>query len=181
MIVGLSGFARSGKDAIAKILVEEHGFTRLAFADPIRELLLQINPILSNGKRLNEVIGEIGWENAKAQTEVRRLLQDTGVGARTVMGEQVWVVPVMMQMIIPGDFVITDVRFENEANMIKDFGGEVWRVTRDGVSAVNDHISEASLIDYSFDHIIENNGTLEDLRGLLHEHLTGVALETKNL
>ena len=49
MIIGLTGYARSGKDTVAKILVDNYGYKRIAFADKIRELLVEINPILENG------------------------------------------------------------------------------------------------------------------------------------
>ena len=44
MIIGLSGYARSGKDAVAQVLVSEFGFKRVAFADPIRDLLYEMDP-----------------------------------------------------------------------------------------------------------------------------------------
>ena len=91
MIIGLSGYAGSGKDTVASVLIEQHGFTRLAFADPIREFLLLINPILSDGHRVNETVTMIGWDNAKSKPEVRRLLQDIGVGCRQMFGEDFWI------------------------------------------------------------------------------------------
>jgi dephospho-CoA kinase len=45
MIVGISGYARSGKDEAAKALVEM-GFERRAFADKLREFLLALNPMV---------------------------------------------------------------------------------------------------------------------------------------
>lgn len=36
LILVLSGWSHSGKDAVAKILVESYGFTRLAFADVLK-------------------------------------------------------------------------------------------------------------------------------------------------
>ena len=86
MIIGLTGYARSGKDSVAKVLVDHYGFIRLAFADPIRDLLLEVNPILDKGNRLSSLVDEYGWDIAKAQPEVRRLLQTLGVGARKVFG-----------------------------------------------------------------------------------------------
>jgi dephospho-CoA kinase len=44
MIIGISGYARSGKDTVANYLVEHHEFTRMAFADAMREALLRLNP-----------------------------------------------------------------------------------------------------------------------------------------
>lgn len=46
IVVGLEGHKRSGKDALASRLVERHGFTRVAFADPIRDVLLGVDPVV---------------------------------------------------------------------------------------------------------------------------------------
>jgi len=43
-IVGLCGYAQSGKDTLTKMLVEKEGFERRAFADLMKEMLLRINP-----------------------------------------------------------------------------------------------------------------------------------------
>ena len=73
------------------------------------------------------------------------------------------------------NWIITDVRFPNEIKAIKDRGGIVIRVNRPlerlGNSklpklkhtSVTKHPSETALDDYDFDHIIENNGSIEDL------------------
>lgn len=168
MILGLAGYARCGKDTVAQILIENHGFERIAFADPIREFLLGINPILDKGNRLSTLVEEYGWEIAKAQTEVRRLLQDLGVSARELIDPLVWVNAAVKKMDDPSkNYVITDVRFENEAETIKGLGGEIWRVERPGVTAVNSHVSESNLGTWEFDRYIHNSGTLEDLKLLV--------------
>ena len=46
VVIGLSGYASSGKDTVAQFLIEEHGFEKIAFADPIRNMLLAMNPIV---------------------------------------------------------------------------------------------------------------------------------------
>lgn len=46
MIIGLSGYARSGKDEAAKVLVNEFGYRRVAFADKLREFLYAQDPII---------------------------------------------------------------------------------------------------------------------------------------
>jgi len=38
MLLGISGFAGSGKDAAANFLVEDHGFTKVALADPLKRI-----------------------------------------------------------------------------------------------------------------------------------------------
>ena len=72
-------------------------------------------------------------------------------------------------------WIITDVRFPNEAQAIKDRGGIVIRVKRPldrlGNSklpklkhtSVTQHPSETALDDYDFDYVIENEGSIEEL------------------
>ncbi|WP_346927659.1 hypothetical protein, partial [uncultured Arthrobacter sp.] len=45
-VIGLSGFAGSGKSTVANYLVEEHGFTRLSFAAPLKKMLRTLNPAI---------------------------------------------------------------------------------------------------------------------------------------
>jgi dephospho-CoA kinase len=171
MIIGLSGYARSGKDEVAKILVEDYGFTRLAFADKIRQLLLAIDPSLG-GPKLSTIVAEYGWDVAKSKSEVRTLLQHLGVAARNLIDEHIWVTTVLNQ-IEENDknYVITDVRFENEATAIKLIDGEIWRIRRTHNVPVNNHISEHALDDYRFDQILKNEGSLDDLRELVRKRI----------
>jgi len=172
MIIGLSGYAKVGKDEVAQILVKKYGFKRIAFADPIRELLLEINPILANGYHLKTIINEEGWTLAKNKEEVRRLLQELGVGARQVLGDDVWVVAALRKMEnFKENYVITDVRFENEAVMVRQLGGEIWRIQRPGIQAVNNHVSELEMDGYKFDRVLRNEGTLEELELLIQTRM----------
>ena len=171
-IVGLTGYARSGKDTVAGILVNEYGFTRVAFADKIKELLWHVNPLLETFYDLQSSVDEIGWEESKKDSEVRRLLQDLGVGARRVLGEDVWVITALREMDDTDQkYVVTDVRFENEAVMIKQLGGQLWRVKRPGVEAVNNHISESNMDFYKVDQILHNGGTIEELELLVQQRM----------
>ena len=164
MIIGLSGYARSGKDEVANILVKNFGFKRVAFADPIRSLLLRVNPILENGKRVNEMVKEFGWNLTKAQSETRRLLQEIGVAGREMFGDDVWIKAAFKDVNLYIDnVVVSDVRFRNEANFVITDQGRLWRVLREGVGPVNNHISETDLDDAYFNAYVPNNGTLEEL------------------
>ena len=91
MIIGLSGYARSGKDTVAGMLIGLHGYDNRAFADGVRQFLVHLNPILEDGHRLNEVIRDYGWEYTKGRTEVRRLLQELGLGVRDFFGTTCWI------------------------------------------------------------------------------------------
>ncbi len=113
-VIGLMGYAQVGKDTVAKILVEEHGFTRLAFADKLRSVLYDTNPVLLiNGGSitLQAFVDSVGWDEAKQWSEVRRLLQDLGVAVRDHLGYDTWRDALLDQTQSGGKFVITDVRF----------------------------------------------------------------------
>ena len=66
--------------------------------------------------------------------------------------------------------MFTDVRFPNEAQKIKDLGGVVWRIEREGVAPVNSHISEYAILDYPFDAKIPNT-TLDAFKQTLFTEL----------
>lgn len=171
MIIGLSGYARSGKDEVAKILVEEYGYKRIAFADNIRKLLYATNPQVG-GNRLQFLVEDYGWDVAKSQPEVRHLLQSLGVAARNLFGEDFWVAQALSQVHLENNWVITDVRFTNEADRIKQYdNSQVWRIKRTGVEAVNGHVSEHDMDGYQVDMILKNEGTLEDLRTLVRTRM----------
>lgn len=169
MIVGLSGYAQSGKDTAAEILCLNFYFTRKSFADPMRDALYRLNPIIStafanDGQRLADYVDELGWDEAKQLPEVRRLLQvfGTEVG-RNMFGENFWIDQAFKQIEDNDRVVIADVRFPNEADAIKQRGGIVWRINRHNLSAVNSHKSEHAMDNYMFDHVIYNDGTIDDL------------------
>jgi hypothetical protein len=168
MIIGLSGYAQSGKDEIAKVL-SEHGFERAAFADTLREALIALNPMAGYGLFLTDVVSMFGWEEAKRNyPEVRRLLQRMGTEAgRNIFGEQIWVNKTLGKLDSQKHYIITDVRFQNEADAIRDLGGQMWRVVRPGHGPVNGHSSEVDLDNYVFDYVVENKGDLEELKTLV--------------
>lgn len=181
MIIGLGHQAQVGKDTVADILVKGHGFTRLAFADHLKTVALEIDPQVG-GRSLSELVHDLGWERAKNHDGVRPFLQRLGVALRTHIDEDVWVRPVLRARPVfeaavgLGDVVITDVRFPNEAAAIRRDGGRLVKVVRPGFGPANDHESELALADWSWDAVLVNDGTLDDLEvkvvGLL-ESLAG--------
>jgi cytidylate kinase len=180
MIIGLTGYAQSGKDTVAKILVENYGFTRVAFADKIRDFLYETNPMIDTIAFepifLKERVDRDGWEVAKKNTNVRRLLQTSGVAARKVFGENFWVQQALREVHFEGNYVITDVRFTNEADAIRKYdNSQIWRIKRLGVDAINAHVSETQMDGYPVDQIFINNTTIEDLEMLVKTRMAGYA------
>lgn len=173
MIIGLSGYAQVGKDTVANYLVENYGYRRVAFADPIREALYRLNPKIDiadmRGVYLASAVDGLGWENIKVDSQDARLLlqrMGTEVG-RQLFGEDFWVDRALHGVSKFDKVVLTDVRFPNEYRAIKSREGIVWRVEKTGVSAVNNHASETALDQQAFDGIIVNNSTKDDLYATL--------------
>lgn len=187
MIIGLAGYAGVGKDTAGDILIQKYDYRRVGFADKIKSMLYDINPQVGS-LDVQTLVNEQGWSGAKAIPEVRRLLQELGVAGRTFLGEDIWIWEALGEAVyveqnqnadggvekITQKIVVTDVRFENEAKFIRDFGGQIWQVVKDGVRPVNEHISETDLIGFDFDKIITNNGSKEDLEKQIEEILNEI-------
>lgn len=174
MIIGLSGYAQTGKDTVAEYLVNVHNFTRVAFADPIREAVYTLDPIIEGTKTLSSIIDIYGWEQSKKIfPEVRRLIQRFGTEVgRMMWGENFWVDKAFEKInAIDGPVVVTDVRFINEADAIRKSDGRLWRIVRDSVGPVNYHLSETELDNHLFDVTIENNVNLSKLYSVIDELL----------
>jgi hypothetical protein len=169
MIIGLSGWARSGKDTVANHLVENHGFVKMAFADPMREALYRLNPSIQIGEvygvHLASAVDSMGWEELKGiSPDIRPLLQRLGTEVgRQMFGENIWVDLAMKAAAQHSNVVFADCRFQNEADAIRSAGGSIWRIERPGVEAVNDHISEHELDEYAFDATLKNLDDVESL------------------
>lgn len=169
----------AGKDTAAEGLLNL-GWVRVAFADPLREMMVALNPIVSSTfdreglmegiieHRLVRIVAKIGWDRAKREVpEIRALLQRLGTEAgRGVLGENVWVEQAMKTaMRFKNPVVFTDVRFPNEVEMIHNIGGMVVHIERPGQprKQMIGHASEGG-IEGSWDTEIINDGTIEELQ-----------------
>jgi hypothetical protein len=97
-------------------------------------------------------------------------LQHLGTGVREVLGRDAWVQAALAKL--PPNAVITDVRFQNEAEAIVERGGKVWRLERPGHGPINDHVSEHDMDEWPFDLVLPNDGSIQDLRARIRRLLT---------
>ena len=139
--IGLIGLAGSGKDTAAGALYKL-GYYRVAFADRIKMLARSF-----------------GWDGKKDERG-RALLQDLGMAARRY-NPDTWVEFVQF---LEEDckLIYTDVRFQNEADYIRNKGGIIVRIVRPGIIAQN-HESELKQSEIAADIEIVNDGTIEEL------------------
>lgn len=185
-IVGVIGKKRAGKDTFGKALIEAHGFTRVAFADPLRQALLALDPLVgisgtierlrklepglqaSTYVRLRKLIDVVGWEIAKDYVpEVRRLLERFGTDSIRSLDDDFWVrMAVEKIQATDGPVVVTDVRFPNEADRIRELGGSIVRVIRpDQVVDAGAHECETALDEYREDVTLYNHLDDSFIRG----------------
>ena len=165
-LIGITGLARSGKDAIAKFAWSQYGFTRIAFADPVK-MAAQAKFGLTAEQTWNDELKEVvipHWGMTP-----REMFQKEGTEAgRNVFGGDLWIKRFMLSYNLlkhTDDIVVPDVRFDNEASAIRSLGGIIIEVRR-GVAGLSGsagaHVSESGL-SLPADYVIDNNGTLEDL------------------
>ncbi len=183
MLIAFSGLKGSGKDTAAKVLVDEYGFTKIAFADALREALLILNPWVAYAGHgygtlpLAELIEDSGWDWAKNNVpEVRRLMQvfGTEVG-RQLLGENVWVDILFKKYPdINSDesrYVITDCRFDNEARFVDTHSGSIIWIERPELVS-DGHASESPEMKRWRRWIITNDETLEKLQKAVRTIMT---------
>ncbi|HKZ20309.1 MAG TPA: hypothetical protein VJQ57_09380 [Acidimicrobiia bacterium] len=174
MLLGIGHVARTGKSVSAEALARALGFRIASFAQPLKDLALHADPLIQPMQATNVGIGHgrlkwivqgTGWEEAKDRhKEVRLFLQNLGLGARKVFGENFWVEQAMARYeVLTDKIVFADVRFINEAEAIQAAGGKLIKIDRPGHKAMG-HISETELIDFDkWDAVIDNNGSVMDL------------------
>lgn len=165
-IIGLLGKREAGKDSLGAIMVERYGCQRFAFADRLKAVLEEINPITDAalGWRLSDEIRRGGgWDGAKQAHEVRRLLQTTGEAMRGI-DPWIWAQKTLVEIQeATGPVVVTDVRHPEEAWALGLWGATLVRVIRPGTDTGDTHPSETALDDWPVDLCVHNDGTLEDL------------------
>ena len=150
MIIGLGFKARSGKDTVADYLIENYGFKRLAFADALKEGCRHIFEL--NDEQLYGELKEV--EDDYWGVTPRYILQKVGTECmRDGYSEDIWVKAVGKKIHSDktSNWVITDCRFPNEADAVKEWGGLVVRLDRveSGASGgVSKHPSETAMEKY---------------------------------
>ena len=183
-IIGLIGKKRSGKDAFARTLVDERGYVRIAFADPLRQMAAGVDPLVGrfplpghlqapeDGWHLTEVLDAIGYEKAKEIPEVRRFYQRLGTDGVRAIDPGFWTRIGLQRIAATHEdrldsrarpVVVTDVRFPNEADGIRELGGVIVRIVRPGLVSTDEHISEKALDNYRPDYVVKNDDDLDTL------------------
>lgn len=147
-LIGLCGSKGVGKSTYASFLAGQNGHV-YSFATPLKTMLMSVFPseyILTQK--------EVPIPNYPEHVTGRYLLQTLGTEwARKLVTEEIWML--MLRERLVGDMekkgsplVIDDLRFPNEAKMVRELGGVVWELHRRGFEPSNDnHVSESGISD----------------------------------
>jgi len=179
MVIGLTGRKGAGKDTAAQYFVEKYGFTKVAYADVLKEAAAALFNVptefmdeYKNNSRARVVfsVGHnaiMGAYDVHHDMSLRSFLQRFGTEmGREVFGPSFWVDQLKRRMdegTMRDNYVISDVRFNNEVTMC-DY---VIEIVRDTVQGPDVHVSEAGLDEELIHYIVVNRGTIEELHSRL--------------
>ncbi len=180
MVVSLIGKKRSGKDTIAEYLIKDYGFTRYAFADPIREAIKEIFLWSKEDVELRKEDIDPRWGISPRQA-MQHLGTEWGQFAvpekypkfKNIIGRRLWVKRFIHwyheQKDCP-NIVISDTRFSHEieeiqnAMEIKDEKKVFIKIVRPSVEQVIDtHESEKHVDELYSDYQIMNSTSIDNL------------------
>ena len=176
-IIGITGPAQCGKDTAADYIIDKRpAYRKTSFADPIKEML-------STGLGLTseQLYGGLkdSMDNRYGCTP-RHMLQTLGTEwGRELIDSNVWVNAMESYLAdIGGTFIIPDVRFENEAELVRKHGRLIHIRGRDNnIEAGADHVSESGVNCGSTDIIIHNDDLIDSFYDYIGEALTRIELE----
>jgi hypothetical protein len=192
-LIGITGKIGSGKTTLAKKLCDDHGYTELSFATPL--------------KKIGEIFGFTQEQLYGTQTQKMEINDKRGVSAREFLQKigtevfreyikeimpnfkierSIWVDLLKEEIMkglpsekIPSEsrelpsekipsgsrepstelykYVVSDVRFQDEADMIKELGGIIIKTVRNCDEGSHEHKSETELENIKYDFLIDNN------------------------
>lgn len=176
-IAGIVGPKGSGKTSLAKAMkscFNEGDATRMRFAGPLKRMVRQLlmeagvdapSEYVDGDRKEEEIPGFPFDANA------RHLMQTLGTEwGREIVDKNIWRDLTMERAKTKreeGLFVmIDDARFPNEVEAIREAGGIIIRVQRDGHEWDNadEHASEGAIASISPDYVVENDRSLSDLK-----------------
>jgi hypothetical protein len=202
-IIGLVGFIGSGKGTIAEYLVSKHKFRNISFANHLKDAVSAVFGWPRNllegdteySRKWREDIDK-WWADRLGLPNLtpRWVLQHWGTDVlRKNFHNDIWIASLEYQLLGEKtcNFVISDVRFPNEIEMIKRLGGEIWCIQRGAlpnwatieytnfedlkrhmtIYHTDVHASEWSWILNKPDVVVQNNASLVDLHQRIEQCL----------
>ena len=183
MLIGVVGLIGSGKDTVSERLATKHNFKKDSFAKSLKDA---VSAMFNWNREMLEGRGESSrhwreqpdkfWsEKFGKPITPRWVLQHFGTEVmRGQMLDTIWVDSCLARY--KGEpTVISDTRFENEIKTIRQAGGKIILVKRGqdpdwftsyvegNIVPTGIHSSEYAWAKSEFDHVIQNDGTKDEL------------------
>lgn len=162
MIVGLCGYAGSGKDTLADMLAGKYGYEKVAFADPLKRTVVSwllfndeipadvpgfiLNLISECRNQVSSPVNTHDYVYTKPYSpELRKLVQYVGTEYFRAKDGAHWLKAMQLE---PGKkYVVSDVRFKNELDYVHLLNGVVFRIDRECQTSTDAHSSESGIKD----------------------------------
>lgn len=165
-VIGMNGYAGSGKSTAARILVSRFGFVEMKFAKWLKDMLRALG---LTDREIEGDLKEVPNPILGGQTP-RYAMQMLGTEwGRKLIHDNLWV-GLAQYAVSQAEqsglkrIVFSDCRYPNEARLIQHtLGGSVWRLVRPQGGEVGAHSSERIQSEIRPDLIIDNSGTVDDL------------------
>lgn len=189
-IVALTGPAGAGKDTVADYMVEHHGYTKMAFADALRDevgrafdvsIQLLTHPetkdhpmsALALRRCMNyEFVHHVRQgrnDDPYKPRSPRQILQWWGTDYRRAQEPHYWIDVFMTRFVKAHSegkqrFVVTDVRTGKEAELLRELGASLWQINRPGFDPQpGAHSTETTGAEFNPDQLLVNSHSITHL------------------
>lgn len=173
-VVGIVGKKRAGKDTVGQVFVNEHGFMRYGFADPMKAALENIfgwGAVELDGENKEQVDPFYGISPRQALQHLGTEWGQWGLCEafprfKETTGRKLWVNRFRKTVEFHPEvhrWVVTDVRFPHEVEVLHEMGATIIEIRRESLENSDAHASEMEMDLIEPDVVIYNDGTLQEL------------------
>ena len=166
ILIGITGSAGSGKDSLAdKIINKYSGAIKIAFADPLKLACKELFQLSCDQLYVRQEKEKIDPRWNKSPRELFQIIGSDLLRDR--FDEDIFIKSTREKIKKLSQehkiIIVTDCRFENETQLIRDMGGIVIHLKRPNIKRINDHISENPVKIMTGDIELVNNSTIDKL------------------
>jgi hypothetical protein len=173
LVIGVAGVAGAGKDTVAMHLSQNHSFSRLAFADPLKEVCSALYgiPLAKFHDRSEKEVVDPYWNKSP-----REIAQWVGTELiRQNLSQDHWIkrMEYELQQKPKNRICVSDVRFQNEIEYLTQKpNGFIIHLIRPGIGPINSHVSDQIdklVYDPQWTYQVINDGSISDLLSRINE------------